>query len=178
VTETFLLHFSWTTRIDAAKSNLARRDTVVCMSGDNPDSNADKNASDLGRFKSPDTKARALANLKPPIQPGSSGLPGAGRPKRDAELHSELLRALNAKVPGDRERRQYKRKIVEALIRKAARGNVAAIHEVLDRTLGRVRWFDEPDRPSTIILQINRNQARDGAVEQNTLHNYIEGGRA
>ena len=75
------------------------------MSGENPERNADRNAGDLGRFKSPDTKARALANLKPPIQLGSTGLPGAGRPKRDAELHQELLRALNAKVPGDRERR-------------------------------------------------------------------------
>src|SRR2546426_1257215 len=127
------------------------------MSGENPDSNADENATSLGRFKSADTKARSLANLRPPIQPGSPGLPGAGRPKRDAELHQELLRALNAKVPGDRERRTYKRKIIEALVRKAARGHIAAVHEVLDRTLGRVKWFDEPDRPSTIILQVVRN---------------------
>jgi len=144
------------------------------MSGENPDPNADKNARDLGRFKSPETKARALANLKPPIQPGSPGLPGSGRPKRDAELHHELLRALSMRVPGDRERRQYKRKIVEALIKKAARGHVGAIHEVLDRTLGRVRWFDEPDRPSTIILQINRNQARDGAAEAKHIQTLVE----
>jgi len=31
--------------------------TVVSMSGENPDSNADKNAGALGRFKSPETKA-------------------------------------------------------------------------------------------------------------------------
>jgi uncharacterized protein DUF5681 len=148
------------------------------MSGENPDPNADNNAGALGRFKSPETKARALANLKAPFQTGSPGLPGAGRPKRDAELHQELLRALNMRVPGDRERRTYKRKIVEALIRKAARGNVQAAHEIFDRTMGRVRWVDEPDRPSTIVLMVNRNQPRDGAIEEQTMKSYIQNGQS
>jgi hypothetical protein len=147
------------------------------MSGENPDPNADESAGALGRFKTPETKARALANLKPPIQPGSLGLPGAGRHKRDAELHHELLRALNTRVPGDRERRQFKRKIVQALVRKAARGNVQAAHEIFDRMMGRVRWLDEPDRPSTIVLQVIRNQVRDGAAEAQTLKNLVENGQ-
>jgi hypothetical protein len=146
------------------------------MNGKNPDSDADKHSGDLGRFKSADTKARALANLKPPIEPGSPGLPGAGRPRRDAELHHELLRALNMRVPGDRERRTYKRKIVEALLKKAARGHVGATREILDRTLGRVRWFDEPDRPTTIVLQVIRNQVRDGAAEAEHIKTLVEAG--
>ena len=130
---------------------------------------------DLGRFKSVESRNRALGNLKQPFVEGN--IPQGHRPKRDTEAERELNRALQMRKPGDPRRRTNLRRIMEKLAQKAAAGNVDAIRIVLDRKLGRIRWSDEEPPPSVIVLQVVRNSVRDGAAEESTLKKYVESGR-
>jgi hypothetical protein len=104
-------------------------------------------------------RARSLANLRPFV-PGHPPTVGAGRPRKDHKLLRELSRALADKVPGDPQHRNFRRLIVQALIKAAAKGNVDAMKVILDREVGRVRDQDEPIFPSSIIVNIHRNTPR------------------
>jgi hypothetical protein len=131
---------------------------------------------DLGRFKTVESRARALGNLKQPFVEGN--IPQGHRRKRDTEAERELNRALQMRKPGDPQRRTYLRKIMEKLAQKAAAGDINAIRIVLDRKLGRIRWSDEEPPPSVIVLQVVRNSVRNNAVEEQTMKSYIQSGQS
>ncbi len=73
------------------------------------------------------------ANLKP-WKPGQSGNPG-GRPKRDA-ITAALRDQLQSKMPG-RDERTVAEAIAFVLVKRALRGDVRAIREIMDRTEGK-----------------------------------------
>jgi hypothetical protein len=107
-------------------------------------------------------RARSLANLRP-FAPGHPPTAGAGRPKKDHRLLRELSRALRDLVPNDPQGRNFYRLVVQALVKQAAKGNTDAMKIILDRQVGRVCDVDEPERPTSIVVNVLRNQPRDFA---------------
>lgn len=81
-------------------------------------------------------RRRRIANLRPPWGPGESGNL-AGRPKGSGALSKALRELLASPKPKDARGRTWAEVIADALLKKAARGNVAAIREAGDRTEGR-----------------------------------------
>ena len=75
-----------------------------------------------------------LQNLKP-WPKGKSGNP-AGRP-RNTELTTALRELLCEPDPQDKAGRTYAEVIADAMVRKAARGDVRAAKEIRIRTAGR-----------------------------------------
>jgi hypothetical protein len=104
-------------------------------------------------------RARSLANLKP-FRPGHS-VKSPGRPRKNHILERELERALKLKVPSDPQGRSFYRLICESIARQAAKGSVEHARLIFDRTLGRVRDVDEPVYPTSIVVNVVRNQERD-----------------
>jgi hypothetical protein len=77
---------------------------------------------------SSETRRKRLANLKPPWKPGQSGNPG-GRPKRKP-LTDTLLEVLED--PKECEA------LVRVWLKRAQKGSVTHLREILDRVEGRV----------------------------------------
>ena len=92
-------------------------------------------------------------NLKP-WRKGQSGNPG-GRPKK-LPLTDELRKLLAEVVPDDRQRRTFAEKIAEAVVKKAAKGNLQAVREIADRVEGKARQGIqiEGDDGKTFVFQI------------------------
>lgn len=86
-----------------------------------------------------------------PFEPGQSGNPnGARKPRAFAE---ELRMALKATDASDR---NGLRRIADALIAKAAEGDVPAIKEVADRIDGKVAQALTGDDGEPLTIQIIR----------------------
>ena len=66
---------------------------------------------------------------------GFSGNP-TGRPKRKP-IEEQLLRLIDGKA-GPRDKRSHARKVAEAILKQAGRGNVKAFVAVAERTDGKV----------------------------------------
>jgi hypothetical protein len=106
-------------------------------------------------------------NLKPfQFKPGQSGNPGGRRPKPLTGALSELLAR---RVPKDPKGRMYVQVIAQALIRKAAMGDVRAAAEIADRVEGKamrgVEMSGREGGPLTIamiddILDPDKNEKR------------------
>lgn len=88
----------------------------------------------MGHFKSPEAKARALANLapwKPGVSPNPGGIPGNGRSRRKPSgrrltpkfLHAALLKRL-------REGGDYRR-LIDKWVTMGIEGNVKALQLLL-----------------------------------------------
>jgi len=89
--------------------------------------------------------------------------PGSGRKK--GSIASHTLEAQEIRVCLIKEVIKEKGPIVRALVNKAKEGDVAALREVLDRTLGKVR--DQPD--------IDANSKREDLMKiQNGVRELIE----
>lgn len=93
--------------------------------------------------KNSDGKAKRLANLKPPFQPGQSGNP-AGRPQ-GSRNRSSVLKELLATVCDftnpltlKKETADLETQIMTALAAKARRGDIQAIKEIQDTVYGKV----------------------------------------
>lgn len=89
-------------------------------------------------------------------QPGQSGNPG-GRPKRDKFITQQLIAAL--KEVDETTGGTKLRRIVNALLAKAAEGDVPAVREVLDRVEGKVPQAIEggdEDNPISVLHRIER----------------------
>jgi hypothetical protein len=108
-------------------------------------------------------RARSLANLRP-FAPGHPPTKGSGRPKKDHKLLRELSRALADKVPNDPQGRNFRRLVMQALVKAAAKGSVDAIRTIFERECGRVRDQDEPIFPSSIVVNVLRNTPRTFAA--------------
>lgn len=93
--------------------------------------------------KNTDGKAKRLANLKPPFQPGQSGNP-AGRPQgvrnRSTVLKELLEQVLDFTNPLTlrKETADLETQVMTALVARARRGDVVAIREILDTVYGKL----------------------------------------
>jgi len=89
------------------------------------------------------------------FKPGQSGNPG-GRPKR-GPLTDAYERALSQLIPGDKEGRTIADLIAAALVKQAAKGNLAAVRELADRVEGKAVQPVQPvekDDESNVIHRV------------------------
>jgi len=91
--------------------------------------------------------------------------PGAGRPKEKRTIQAEKLREfLIAEVIRE------KGPIIEALIAKAKTGDIPAIKEVLERTIGKVKetmdvnTFGDETLNATLLKAINKIYGKSSDV--------------
>ena len=113
---------------------------------------------ELGRFRSAESKAKALANLRPPWTPGH--VPKGGRPKTNTILLSEVRRQLRQKFAGDPQGRTTAALVVRALIVKALRGDVWACRLLFEAN-GGIPTPELLQAPPQVNVMVIRNQERD-----------------
>ena len=83
----------------------------------------------LGRFRSAESRARSLANLKPAdsTRAYQLGQLSGERRANDALFKQELLSVLKAKMPKDKQGRTYRRAVAESLVKIALKGGLARL---------------------------------------------------
>jgi hypothetical protein len=98
--------------------------------------------------KAADGRARRLANLLPPYQPGQSGNPN-GRPKGFRRLLRDIMtrrELCGEPVPGGR---TVEEALAEAAVKHAIKGNPSILAQVLDR-------YDGPASQAALEAAIGR----------------------
>ena len=125
------------------------------------------------RFKSPESRARSLANLRPWTRETRPS--NGGRRKKDPMIMRILNAELRKPYEKDPQRRTMMTLVVQGLLKAAARGNVEAAKMIFDRLCGRALTFEEMANqpPTAIVVTINRNTPRDFGLDESETETII-----
>ena len=108
-------------------------------------------------------------NRKRPLPPvekrwkkGVSGNP-RGRPKKQDSLTSLLKKEMENICPADKKQRTWSELIVRATLQLAMKGNPAALHEVWDRSEGKLKQSLEHSGTGSraVVLRVVYDEGRD-----------------
>jgi len=117
---------------------------------------------ELGRYRSVESRNRALSNLRPANSERARELGSiSGNVRHQQAEFSRLLdQMLSRRFPGDKEHRTFKQALAEVLIGRAIAGDMQACKILLDRWAGPLPDFEDSFTPERVQVVVNLNVPR------------------